>query len=139
MYELNNPLRGIFRFVDKPLQGQTVIIGNHRKILFNHRILSFFGKSSLKRLYHYTTILKNVNSYTKKRTVARPFHFYHYSVRSATTGSFFAAALAGIKPLIKVKVILMTIIVIAELIGKFAKVEMPVSMPSRALTPTQIA
>lgn len=57
--------------------------------------------------------------------VAHPFYeFYylHYSVRSATTGSFFAAAFAGIKPLIKVKQILMTTMMIAEGSGSDANV-----------------
>jgi hypothetical protein len=47
---------------------------------------------------------------------------YFYSVRSAMTGSFFAAALAGIKPLIIVSVTLTKTMIAAELIGKDASV-----------------
>ncbi len=63
--------------------------------------------------------------------------FAAYSVRRATTGSFFAAAPAGIKPLIKVKPTLMAIIMSAELNGRDAKVEMPVNEPKRALIPKE--
>ena len=61
-----------------------------------------------------------------------------YSVRRATTGSFLAAAPAGIKPLINVNVILITIIIIAELNGNAANVLIPVSAPRIALTPIEI-
>ncbi len=57
-----------------------------------------------------------------------------YSVRSATTGSFFAAALAGIKPLIIVKDTLTATMIRAEPIGNDASVVMPVSVPKMPLT-----
>ena len=43
-----------------------------------------------------------------------------YSVRNATTGSFFEAILAGTKPEIEVNKILIIIMVIATLTGKVA-------------------
>ena len=57
-------------------------------------------------------------------------------MRNATTGSFFAAAFAGIRPLISVNVMLMTTIITAEAIGKDASVVRPGRVPSRALIPT---
>ena len=56
-------------------------------------------------------------------------------MRSATTGSFFAAAEAGIKPLIKVKQMLMVTMAIAELIGKVAIPEMPAKYTNSAFIP----
>ena len=58
-----------------------------------------------------------------------------YSVRKAITGSFFAAAEAGIKPLISVNTMLTATIISAEESGSAASVEMPVSTPRIALTP----
>lgn len=63
--------------------------------------------------------------------------FSFYSVRRAMTGSFFAALLAGIKPLIKVSAILMTTIIIAELNGNAANFAMPVSGDKIALMPIE--
>ena len=58
-------------------------------------------------------------------------------MRSATTGSFFAAAFAGINPLISVSVTLITTMIIAEVNGKDAKVAIPVKCPKRALIPIE--
>ena len=73
----------------------------------------------------------------EKRSATPYFDAYmhfNYSERSATTGSFFAAAFAGIKPLIKVKTMLMTIIVIAEVAGKVANEGIPVKPSKIRLT-----
>ena len=62
----------------------------------------------------------------------------NYSVRSAITGSFLAAAFAGIKPLISVNTTLMITIVTAERIGKDASDAIPVNTFKIALIPNCI-
>jgi hypothetical protein len=61
------------------------------------------------------------------------FDIRDYSLRRATTGSFFAAARAGIKPLISVNKILIQIMMNAEPNGNAANVAIPVNVPSKAL------
>ena len=61
--------------------------------------------------------------------------YVFYSVRRAITGSFFAAALAGIKPLMSVSATLTHTIINAEVKGKLASVVIPVKCPSNALMP----
>lgn len=59
-----------------------------------------------------------------------------YSVRSAMTGSFFAAACAGTSPLINVRRMLTSIITSPCPNGKAANVAIPVSFPSNRLIGT---
>ena len=61
-----------------------------------------------------------------------------YSVRNATTGSFFAAALAGINPLIKVKIMLIAIMIPADNNGKSAIFLILAKFQNSALTPNEI-
>ena len=68
----------------------------------------------------------------------RRIYAFYYSVLSATTGSFFAAAFAGIKPLIKVNAMLITTMVTAEAAGNVAKDGMPVKPSKMILTTNAI-
>ena len=70
----------------------------------------------------------------KRNDVLRSISAF-YSVRRATTGSFFAAAFAGIKPLIRVREILIKIITIADLNGNAAMFAMPATLLNIALIP----
>ena len=74
-------------------------------------------------------VTKTARTTTTKCDVYTSF----YSVRRATTGSFFAAALAGIKPLIKVSTMLMTTIIAADAMGRDARVAIPVKLLRIAL------
>ncbi len=82
-------------------------------------------------VYHNFTFTIVKTSPKKSRTTCS--FFIHYSVRRAITGSFFAAAFAGIKPLIKVSTTLIATIAIPCPTGNAAKPAIPVKNSSSIL------
>lgn len=91
------------------------------------------------KLFSYFAIITPYKIAVKSfSTVFRLFlKFLHYSVRSAITGSFFAALFAGIKPLIKVSATLIATIISADVNGRAANFAIPVSGPKIALMPSE--
>ena len=96
------------------------------------------AKSSIHGVSQFTTVGQFTKGiafqFIEKNAFAKPCEsVFSYSVLSAITGSFFAAAEAGTSPLIEVKITLITIMATALPIGREASVEIPVRLPSNKL------